>query len=58
LREGNAAYGDPEGIARTRNCVGAWVDAYTFQSAPGYRIFGTPSSYPEAEQRIFLMKIL
>jgi hypothetical protein len=24
-----------EGIARTRNCVGAWVDTYTFQS-PGF----------------------
>src|ERR1700730_11754683 len=35
-----------EGIARTRNCVGAWVDTYTFQSPGfyerlGYRIFGT-----------------
>ena len=52
-----------EGIARTRNCVGAWVDTYTFQSPGfyerlGYRIFGTLPSYPEAEQRIFLMKIL
>ncbi|MGA7261548.1 MAG: GNAT family N-acetyltransferase [Stellaceae bacterium] len=52
-----------EGIARTRNCVGAWVNTYTFQSPGfyerlGYRIFGTLPSYPEAEQRIFLMKIL
>ena len=52
-----------EGIARTRNCVGAWVDTYTFQSPGfyerlGYRIFGTLPSYPEAEQRIFLMQIL
>ena len=52
-----------EGIARTRNCVGAWVDTYTSQSPGfyerlGYRIFGTLPSYPEAEQRIFLMKIL
>jgi GNAT superfamily N-acetyltransferase len=52
-----------EGIARTRNCVGAWVDTYTFQSPGfyerlGYRIFGTLPSYPEAEQRIFLMKFL
>ena len=52
-----------EGIARTRGCVGAWVDTYTFQSPGfyerlGYRIFGTLPNYPRAEQRIFLMKML
>jgi GNAT superfamily N-acetyltransferase len=52
-----------EGIARTRNCVGAWVDTYTFQSPGfyerlGYRVFGTLPNYPTAEKRIFLMKIL
>jgi hypothetical protein len=44
-----------EAMARTRHCVGAWVDTYTFQSPGfderlGYRIFGTLPSYPGAEQ--------
>jgi ribosomal protein S18 acetylase RimI-like enzyme len=52
-----------EAIARTRNCVGARVDTYSFQSPGfyerlGYRIFGTLPNYPRAEQRIFLMKML
>jgi GNAT superfamily N-acetyltransferase len=51
-----------EAIARTRNCVGVWVDTCTFQSPGfyerlGYRIFGTLPSYPGGEQRIFLMKM-
>jgi len=50
-------------MARRRGCVGAWVDTYSFQSPDfyqhlGYRIFGTLPSYPGAEQRIFLMKML
>ena len=52
-----------EAIARTRGCVGAWVDTYTFQSPGfyerlGYHIFGTLPHYPGAEQRIFLTKML
>jgi len=51
-----------EAIARTRNCVRAWVDTYSFQSPGfyerlGYRIFGALPSYPGAEQCIFLMKL-
>jgi GNAT superfamily N-acetyltransferase len=51
-----------EAVARTRSCVGAWVDTYSFQSPGffqrlGYRVFGTLPSYPGAEQRIFLMKM-
>jgi GNAT superfamily N-acetyltransferase len=52
-----------EAIARSRNCVGAWVDTYSFQSPGfyerlGYRIFGTLPKYPGTERRIFLMKML
>jgi ribosomal protein S18 acetylase RimI-like enzyme len=52
-----------EEVARTRDCVGVWVDTYTFQSPGfyerlGYRVFGTLPNYPSAEQRIFLMKML
>jgi GNAT superfamily N-acetyltransferase len=52
-----------EEIARARHCTGAWVDTYSFQSPGfyqrlGYRVFGTLPSYPGAEQRIFLMKVL
>lgn len=52
-----------EATARSRNCVGAWVDTYSFQSPGfyerlGYRIFGTLPKYPGTERRIFLMKML
>ncbi len=50
-----------EAIARTRGCVGVWVDTYTFQSPGfyerlGYRVFGSLPNYPGTAQRIFLMK--
>ncbi|WP_410052987.1 GNAT family N-acetyltransferase [Bradyrhizobium sp. SZCCHNS1054] len=52
-----------EEIARARDCVGVWVDTYTFQSPDfyehlGYSVFGMLPNYPRVEQRIFLMKML
>jgi GNAT superfamily N-acetyltransferase len=52
-----------EEVARTRGCVGVWVDTFTFQSPGfyerlGYRVFGSLPNYPGTEQRIFLAKTL
>jgi GNAT superfamily N-acetyltransferase len=52
-----------EAMARTRGCIGAWLDTFSFQSAGfyehlGYRSFGALPSYPGEERRIFFMKLL
>jgi len=52
-----------EAVARKRGCVGAWVDTFSFQSPGfyeriGYAVFGELPSYPGAERRIFLRKML
>ncbi len=51
-----------ETIARKRNCIGIWVDTYTFQSPVfyerlGYAAFGSLPNHPRGESRVFLQKI-
>lgn len=53
---------ESERIARQRNCRGAWVDTFSFQSPQfylrlGYRQFGELQNYPGTETRIFLFKL-
>lgn len=52
-----------ERSAAEKQCVGIWVDTYSFQ-APGfyaklgYDIFGRLPDYPRGHERIFLRKLL
>ncbi len=52
---------EAERIAIQRNCVGAWVDTYTFQSPEfyrrlGYEQFGELPNCPRDQKRLFLRK--
>ena len=49
--------------ARTRGCIGAWLDTFGFQARPfyealGYAVFGTLEDQPPGHRRYFLMKRL
>lgn len=50
-----------EDIARSRGCIGVWLDTYAFQ-APGfydklgYEIFGSIEDHPRGSRRFFLRK--
>jgi GNAT superfamily N-acetyltransferase len=49
--------------ARTRGCIGAWLDTFSFQARPfyerlGYRVFGELVDYPPGHRRFFLAKRL
>ncbi len=52
---------EAEQLARTRGCIGVWLDTFSFQ-APGfyrklgYSVFGGVEDYPVGHQRIFLSK--
>lgn len=60
---GQALVAQAEDLARTRGCVGIWLDSYGFQ-APGfyrklgYEIFGELPDNPRGSSRFFLRKIL
>ncbi len=50
-----------EAEARARQCVGVWLDTFSFQARPfyerqGYRVFGTIEDFPPGHARHFLMK--
>lgn len=50
-----------EAAARTRGCVGVWLDTYGFQARPfyerhGFRVIGALPDYPAPWQRFFLAK--
>lgn len=50
-----------EQIAIDRNCVGLWLDTFSFQARPfyerlGYRVFGELDDYPRGHSRYFLQK--
>lgn len=52
-----------EDIARSRGCIGVWLDTYAFQapdfySKLGYEIFGTLDDHPRGSRRFFLKKRL
>jgi GNAT superfamily N-acetyltransferase len=50
-----------EEIARARNCIGMWLDTFSFQARPfyerfGFRVFGEIPEYPPGHSRFFMMK--
>ena len=52
-----------EAIARQRNCIGIWLDTYTFQARGfyeklGFTVFGAVEEHPPGQQRLFLKKRL
>jgi GNAT superfamily N-acetyltransferase len=54
---------DVEKIARQKNCVGIWLDSFSFQAPKfymknGYEVFGTLDDHPRGSQRFFLRKRL
>ena len=50
--------------AKEQNCIGIWLDTFSFQAPgfyekQGYSVFGTLERYPpDTHQRIFLRKLL
>ncbi|ATQ43103.1 GNAT family N-acetyltransferase [Caulobacter mirabilis] len=54
---------EAEAIARDRDCVGAWLDTFAFQSPGfyerlGYEAFGQLDDHPAGSARIFMRKQL
>jgi GNAT superfamily N-acetyltransferase len=52
-----------EDIARAHNCIGIWLDTYSFQSPgfyerSGYQVFGTLNDYPRGKRRFFAFFII
>ena len=50
-----------EEIARQRDCIGMWLDTYSFQARGfyeklGFTVFGQVDDHPPGEQRFFLQK--
>ena len=50
-----------EEIARQRDCIGMWLDPYSFQARGfyeklGFTVFGQVDDHPPGEQRFFLQK--
>jgi len=60
---GAALLARAEEVARTRGCVGVWLDTFSFQARGfyerlGYRVFGTVEDHPVGAARYFLKKTL
>lgn len=58
---GSALLFRAEDIARSRGCVGAWLDTFAFQARGfyeklGYRVFGEITDHPLGSARYFLHK--
>ena len=52
-----------EDLARTRGCIGAYLDTFEYQARPfyekrGYQLFGTLEGYPPGYRQYFLAKRL
>jgi GNAT superfamily N-acetyltransferase len=52
-----------EDYARTRNCIGAYLETFSFQARPlyekhGYQVFATLDDYPPGHRQFFLKKAL
>lgn len=52
-----------EDLARSRNCVGSYLDTFEYQARPfyekiGYVMFGTLEGYPPGYRQFFLSKAL
>jgi GNAT superfamily N-acetyltransferase len=60
---GTALMGEAERIARSRGCVGVWLDTFDFQARGfyeklGFTLFGTLDDHPVGHRRFFLRKRL
>ena len=60
---GSKVLAQAEDIARSRGCIGLWLDTYWFQAPEfykkqGYEIVGTLPDYPRGGPRYFLKKNL
>ena len=52
-----------EAFAAENNCIGVWLDTFTFQAPQfyqklGYSVFGQIDDYPPGQSRVFLQKRL
>lgn len=52
-----------EDEARSRSCVGVWLDTHTFQARPfyerlGYSVFADLPDFPPGHTRFYMMKRL
>lgn len=62
-RFGTRLIGQAESAARERECVGVWLDTFSFQARGfyeklGYRTFGEIAAYPPGHSRFYLSKAL
>jgi GNAT superfamily N-acetyltransferase len=60
---GRALMGQAEAVARSRGCIGIWLDTFSFQARPfyerlGYRLFASIEDFPPGHSRHYLMKRL
>lgn len=60
---GKALMARAEAFARERECVGIWLDTFSFQARPfyeslGFSVFGTVEDHPIGGARYFLKKRL
>ncbi|HEX8444989.1 MAG TPA: GNAT family N-acetyltransferase [Sphingomonas sp.] len=60
---GTALMREAERIARSRGCVGIWLDTFAFQARAfyeklGFSVFGTLDDHPVGSRRFFLSKRL
>lgn len=61
LGVGSALMASAEAAARGRGCLGAYVDAFSFQAAPFYRklgftLFGVLEDFPPGYNRLYFRK--
>jgi GNAT superfamily N-acetyltransferase len=61
--QGRALMARAEAFARERNCIGIWLDTYSFQARPfyeklGFTVFGTLEDHPIGGRRFFMQKRL
>lgn len=60
---GTALMDEAEAIARSRNCIGLWLDTFEFQALGfyekrGFALFGVIADHPAGQRRYFLQKRL
>jgi GNAT superfamily N-acetyltransferase len=60
-RLGSQMIAKAEDMARQKNCVGVWLDTFSFQAPEfyrklGYDVFGSLDNYPTGRTRFFLQK--
>jgi GNAT superfamily N-acetyltransferase len=62
-RHGSALLESAEELARSRGCIGSYLDTFEYQARPfyekrGYQLFGTLEGYPPGYRQYFLSKRL